>query len=85
MPNNDRTIKNNQYPLGGQVIEIDAIAILTDGPTPGPMHQIPYVSADGAYDTIWATSPESGIITIATTADRSNWRAYVTTYYVKPS
>ncbi len=84
MPNNDRTIKTNQYPIGGQVVGIEAVAILTDGLTPGPMHQMPYVSADGKYDTVWATAPESGTITVATTADRSGWKAYITLYYTKP-
>lgn len=84
MPNNDRTIKNNQYPANGQVIKIEAIAIAVSG-TPGAMHSIPYTSADGKYDTVWATTPATGTITVSTTADRSGWKAYITLYYTKSS
>lgn len=83
MPNNNRAIKNDQYPANGQVVKIEAIAISVTG-TPGAMHNMPYVSADGAYDTVWATSPSTGTISVATTTDRSGWKAYITLYYTKP-
>lgn len=84
MPNNDRTIKNNQYPANGQVIQIEAVAIAVTG-TPGAMHTMPYTSADGKYDTVWATTPATGTITVSSTADRSGWKAYITLYYTKSS
>lgn len=87
MPNNARVNKTGQYPNGANVIWIEGIAIqrVSSGGGAVGVHNIPYVSATGNYDTVFCSDKSVGQVSVATDSDRSTWNAYITLYYTKAS
>jgi len=88
MPNNSRVDRTGLFPSGANVIWLEAMAVQATAPSGGTygVHNLPYVSANGAsFDTVFVSDKSAGQISLATNTDRSAWRAYITLYYTKSS
>lgn len=78
MPNNNTVTRQNQFPIGANIIKIEAAAS-----TSSAMHVLPHIGTDGSIDAVWCADSSQGRLSVRSTADRSTWDLDIRLFYTK--